>query len=229
MKLQRRSAYISRNLQAQSAFRKILEAQGVAVKGQSLIHFKPVPFAEVPDADWVFFYSSRAVRFFLDNLPHPLSTEVRLGGIGPSTAQAIIDLGYEVSFTGTGEPGATAGAFLKATKGQRVLFPQARHSRQSVQRQLGAAIKSIDLIVYDNQPAKGFPPRCSEVLVFTSPLNAQVYLNRYEMLPRQKLVAIGNPTASACRRFGKEPVLASAPNEEALAQAVLACLAEEKE
>lgn len=229
MKLQRRSAYISRNLQAQSAFRQILEAQGVAVEGQSLIHFRPVPFAEVPDADWVFFYSPRAVRFFLGNLPQPLPAEVRLGSIGPSTAQLITDLGYEVAFTGTGEPGATAAAFLKAAQGQRVLFPQARHSRQSVQRQLGPSIESIDLIVYDNQPAEGFPPRCSEVLVFTSPLNAKAYLSRHEMLPGQKLAAIGNPTASACRRFGKEPVVASAPSEEALAQAVLHCLGEEKE
>lgn len=224
MKLQRRSAYISRNLQAQSTFRLILEAHGVGVEGQSLIHFKPVPFGMVPDADWVFFYSPRAVRFFLGNLPHPLSPEVRLGSIGPSTAQAVTDMGYKVAFTGTGEPETTADAFAEAANGQRVLFPQARHSRQSVQKKLGSIIKSTGIIVYDNRPAADFPLRCPEVLVFTSPLNAKAYLSRYEILPGQQLVAIGNPTASACRSFGKEPVLASAPNEEALAQAVLHCL-----
>lgn len=227
MKLQRRSAYISRNLQAQSAFRQILKANSVKVEGQSLIHFEPIPFSVVPDADWVFFYSPRAARFFLSNLPCPLSTKVKLGSIGPSTAQIATDLGYEIAFTGTGEPSASADAFAQVAKGQRVLFPRARHSRQSVQNKLGSIIKSIDLIVYDNHPAADFPLRCSEVLVFTSPLNAKTYLNRHDMLPGQQLLAIGNPTASACRSLGKDPVLASAPNEEALAQAVLHCLAGE--
>ncbi len=227
MKLQCRSAYISRDLQVQSAFRQILEAHGVVVEEQSLIHFEPVLFTEVPDAEWVFFYSSRAVRFFLGNLPYPLPVQVRLACIGPSTAQVAASLGYEVAFTGTGEPDAVAEAFVKVASGQRVLFPRARYSRQSVQNRLGSALKSIDLIVYDNQPASDFPLRRSEVLVFTSPLNAKTYLSRYKTLPGQELVAIGAPTASACRGFGKEPVLASAPNERALAQAVLSCLTDE--
>lgn len=224
MDIQRKSVYISRNLQPQSAFRQILESRGVAVEGQSLIRFQPVPFTEVPEADWVFFYSPRAVRLFLSYLPHPLSSELRIGSIGPSTAQVLADMGCKTNFIGTGEPEATAAAFMEVAAMQRVLFPQARNSRQSVQKQLGAAIHAIDLIVYDNELVEDFPLRRSEVLVFTSPLNAKAYLGRYPVLPEQYLVAIGKPTASACRSFGKEPVVSSAPNERALAIAALGCL-----
>ncbi len=226
MNIQHRSAYISRNLQAQSPFWLTLKAHDVAVEGQSLIQFNPVPFDVVPDTDWIFFYSPRAVRFFFESLSQKLSSGIRFGAIGASTAQALEGLWHQVDFTGTGEPETTAAAFLQVAKGQRVLFPQARHSRKSVQTRLAGSIQTVELTVYDNRPLQNFPQRRNAVLVFTSPMNAKTYLSRYSLLEGQGVVAIGSPTAQACQAFDLLPVVANAPNEEALAMAVLSCLGE---
>lgn len=58
------TVFISRPLTATSAFRRLLTAQGWPVTGRSLVTLTALPFAAVPEADWIFFSSQNAVRFF---------------------------------------------------------------------------------------------------------------------------------------------------------------------
>ena len=59
------------------------------------------------------------------------------------------------------------------------------------------------------------------ILVFTSPLHAEAYFYHHDLLPGQRIVAIGNTTADALRQLGfYECKTAKAPNEQALANAV---------
>ncbi|WP_350177584.1 uroporphyrinogen-III synthase [Phaeodactylibacter sp.] len=202
-----------------------MERKGIRVSGQSLIRFEAVPFQSMPDVDWVFFYSPRAVHFFFQQLPENPVKSLRFGAVGRATARALETVGCTTTnFVGTGEPQSTASAFLKVAAGQRVLFPQARHSRQSVQQLLAGAIQGYSLVVYDNIPVKTVAPSPAEVLVFTSPLNARTYLKACDVLPGQRVIAIGQPTAEACRSAGASPYAAAAPDEAALAEAVLRCI-----
>lgn len=224
MELKKRSAFISRDLSGNSLFRALLESHRIAVSGQSLINFEAIPFAGLPEGEWLFFYSARAVYYCLEPLGQGLPGHLRIAAIGPGTAAALEAQGLHCDFTGDGDPISTAAAFLKVAAGARVIFPQARHSRQSVQRALGDAITAVTLVVYDNQPRRDFPPTTAEALVFTSPMNAAAYLKRYGLKGNQQAVAIGRATAAACQAFGTLPKIAKAPTEEALAQAVLELL-----
>jgi len=215
--------FISRNLDVESVFLRKLQSIGFEVISKSLIEFSPVPFDEIPKTDWVFFYSKKAVRyFFAHSRQANLKVDAKIAALGAGTAEALREWQVEADFTGTGEPTITARAFLQTARGQRVLFPRAQQSRQSVQQALGDKIEAVDLIVYRNEPRKDFDLPTCDWLVFTSPLNAQAYAQKYEILPEQRVLAIGETTAKALRDIGVSPVkIADAPTEEALAKAIL--------
>ncbi len=218
--------FISRELRPDSEFSSLLRAQGWTVDGQSLVVLEPLSFDAVPDCDWIFFASKNAVRFFFEQVKQQgiALPDVRWAALGDATAEALHRYVETVDFTGTGAPDSTAKAFqlqVTAAPGLRVLFPAARHSMQSIAASLGNSIRAIHFEVYDNQPIAEPPERRDDVLVFTSPMNAQAYFSRHSLLPFQKVVAIGATTAEALRQLGIAGVVtAAAASERGLAEAV---------
>lgn len=206
-----------------SIFLQKLQAAGFEVVGESLIQFSAVRFTNLPESDWIFFYSKKAVRFFFENLQKTdLQINAKLAALGEGTAEALEKQGFKPYFIGNGEPEATAINFLKVAINQRVLFPRAKNSRQSVQQLLQGQIEELDIVVYQNLPRQDFDiPEC-EWLVFTSPLNAEAYFQQYSAKSGQKILAIGETTAGALRRIGLEEIhISESPSEEALAYAIL--------
>ncbi|MCB0562526.1 MAG: uroporphyrinogen-III synthase, partial [Phaeodactylibacter sp.] len=62
-------------------------------------------------------------------------------------------------------------------------------------------------------------------LVFTSPLNAEVYFGKYALEKEQQVVAIGDTTAAALHRLGvRKVIVAEEPSEKSLASAVISLL-----
>ena len=213
--------FISRKLEEDSIFRKRLRDRGLEVVEQSLIEFTPVAFRTVPSCEWIFFYSPKAVQFFFKGLGERQLPDIQWAALGRGTAAALYNQGITPDFIGTGEPEGVAEAFVKDAVGQRVLFPQAQHSRQTVQEALNGQIEAITLVVYDNQPKRVFNIPLCEVLVFTSPLNAEAYFGKYTLQPGQAVVAIGTTTAAALHRLGAGEVkVAEEPSEAGLAAAV---------
>lgn len=226
-----KTVFISREIAPASVFAARLQAAGWAAYGRSLVTLSALPVLTLPTADWIFFSSRHAVRFFFDlpvvknwisieyaNRPLP----VRWAALGPGTADELLRKTGRVDFAGSGEPISAAAAFRPLAAGQRVLFPEARQSRQSVAALLDATSTAIHLPVYDNIPVAGLPPLDQRVLVFTSPMNAAAYLNQHPLKAGQRVVAIGAPTAEQLRDRGVERVcIAGEPTEAALAEAVL--------
>lgn len=212
--------FISKALDPASPFQQRLVDAGWAVMGTSLLNFQAVGLAHIPACDWIFFYSKRAVRFLLDQ--HELPPGIRLAAIGPGTARQIRERGYPVHFVGSGHPETTAAQFLQVAAGQRVLFPRAAQSRRSVQQLLAQQLSVIDRVIYRNTIREDFEiPPCA-YLVFTSPLNAQAYFQRYAIAPWQRVIAIGPTTAQKLTELGvKNTRTSSAPTEEKLAETVL--------
>lgn len=216
-----KSVFISRELKAYSPFREQLESAGYQVKGTSFLRFEAVPFTTYPTTDWIFFYSRKAVTFFITQIDK-LPAGVRIAAYGSGTAAALKAEGITVHFTGTGAGATTTPSFLKIAKTQSVLFPQARHSRRTVEELSGNQIKSSPLIVYDNQIKESVPIQQAKTLVFTSPLNATAYFQKYKLQDYQSIVVIGEATAAAVRKLGiQEMVIAEEASEEGLAAGVL--------
>ncbi len=206
--------FISRKLRADGPLRRWAAGRGEELTARSLLRFDPVPYTPPPDADWWFFYSSRAVEFGLSEHRPPSAT--RLAAIGPGTAEALREHGLEPDFTGTGNPEETAAAFAGVAAGDRVFFPRARQSRLSIQTALVGRITVLDAVCYDNvvNPPEG--PILADTYVYTSPLNVAAYLDHWEMQGDARVVAIGPSTAAALRERGIEPLVAGEPTEEAL-------------
>lgn len=219
-----KSVFISRFLDANSPFSRILLEAGWEIKAKSLVKFNPVEFDQVAQSDWVFFYSKTAVDFFVKGLtriqqPWP---NALIGALGPGTASALQRYGYNADFTGSGHPEDVAGAFGIIARDKAVLFPQAAQGRNSIAQLLRSDIKAIDLVVYDNQPCWDEQVELTQVAVLTSPLNARVYTTLTAAPQNHPFVAIGNSTADALLQAGYKNVhISNEPTEEMLAQTVL--------
>ncbi|WP_373548624.1 uroporphyrinogen-III synthase [Haliscomenobacter sp.] len=214
--------FISRELAADSPFFHILPTDQVEIIGESLVAFERVAFAALPDIDWCFFSSRNAVKFFFQGLKAAglqVPTGLKWGVLGEGTAKSLKEQGYVADFAGNGEPQSVGAAFGIVAEGQRVLFPRAAQSRESIQKILVGLVTIVDLVVYTNAPRTDFELPHADLLVFTSPLNAQAYFAKYPLSKGQKLVAIGQSTEQALRDLGCiEITTAPIPSEEVLAE-----------
>ncbi len=215
------SVFVSRDLAADSLLRERLTAAGCRLVARSLLSFSPVPFELPPPTDWIFFYSSRAVTFFLAGYPGERPAAVRLATIGSGTAATLARQWRPADFVGSGNPVAVAQAFAaRLQEGATVLFPRARRSRRSVQLRLPGHIKPVDLIVYDNAIATERTVPATDIAVLTSPRNAAAYLAAVGR-PAPLLVAIGPSTSQWLASQGQACRTAAAPDEATLAATIL--------
>jgi uroporphyrinogen-III synthase len=87
---------------------------------------------------------------------------------------------------------------------------------------LSPDFQCIHLSIYDNQPVADPPRSDADILVFTSPMNAQAYFSKNNLGKKQRVVAIGATTAGALRVLGiGEIEIAKEPTEQGLAEVVL--------
>jgi len=219
--------FISRTLKKGSPLLKSLKHLNLTVIDKSLVEFSPLPFASVPPAEWMFFYSKNGVKFFFEGLDQIEQRVENLdhrkwAAIGAGTAKILKKHVAKVDFIGTGQPGATAAKLLDKVKSEKILFVRARQSKMSVQRLLKNRMNISDLIVYDNFIKKDFTIPACNFLLFTSPLNATAYFQKYHLQAEQKVLAIGNTTAEALHNLGISEVhIAKAPSEKAMANLIL--------
>ena len=216
--------FISRECLPGSLFYDMLNARGYTVTGQSLLQLDPLPVRNIPAADWIFFASGNAVRFFFE-LPTailPPTESVHWAALGPATAAVLRAFTEKIDFEGDGRPETCAAAFAPLAGGQKVLFPAAQHSQHSIQKMLGEQIEAIDLPLYANAPLPDIAPRAEAVLLFTSPMNARAYFSKNVRLPQQRIIAIGASTAAALQQLGVGTIEVSEfPDEGSLAKMVL--------
>jgi uroporphyrinogen-III synthase len=216
------NVFISRDLSSDSPLRIGLEEHALSFHAESLIEFRAVDFDPLPAADWIFFYSPRAVHFLLQAVSFSDLMGYKIGAIGKGTAKSLTEHQLIPDFIGTGHPQGTAESFGRSAKGERVVFPRAKYSRRSIQRLLDGQIEDIDWVVYENVPKKNIELPESNILVFTSPLNAEIYFNRYGFQAEQIAIAMGPTTLKKLETLGARNILsARAPKEKYLLEACL--------
>lgn len=216
--------FISRNLTTTSPFKKELAGIAMEIIGQSLIQFSPTPTTAIPNVDWIFFYSKNGVKYFLEMVKSSPSFSIKMvkwAVIGKGTAEALTTYQIQPDFIGNGRPKATAQAFGEMAAGQAVLFPRAKNSKKSIQNLLCSQLTVNDLVVYENEVKANFTIPYCDILVFTSPLNATAYFQKYALNAKQKIIAIGKTTEKTLQQLGiKNSIIATKPSEQALANAV---------
>ena len=88
----------------------------------------------------------------------------------------------------------------------RVLFPMAKESLQSVQHQLVNREQAINLPVYATLKNPTIVSPDTEVVVFTSPSNADAFFEKNKWTGNMKAVAMGDATAAALQRKGVKKI-----------------------
>lgn len=195
--------YISKTIR-DTAFNAFLESKGVEVLAQPMILFDLVNFTPPQEGSYsvIFFASPRAVKFFLQTVK--INPNAKIGTIGKSTSQAVEAFGYSVDFEGekSGDPQDISNVFSEFVGNQKVLFPQSTRSHRSIQRFLSED-QVINLIVYKTTLNPIKIDHKPSILVFTSPSNAEAFLEKNTIEnQQQKIIAWGNTTAGFLEKEG---------------------------
>jgi uroporphyrinogen-III synthase len=216
-----RSVFISRPLPEGSPLRLLCRQAEATLVARSLLRFDRVPIKSLPKGDWLFFTSPRAVNYLAESIPVRQWEGFQIGAIGPGTAHALLQLGVSVDFTGNGAPEPTANHLAEFLQGGIVVFPQAQHSRRSIQSHLPSEIQTLDLVVYNNQTNPSFIRPSPELAILTSPLNLRAFLERNDPATVKIWIAMGQTTQNAMEEHGLAPVYTpQSPNEAAIAQLI---------
>lgn len=166
-----------------------------------MIRFEQVMATDFPLTDVIFFTSPRSVAFFLSQghiLPgHQLAT------VGSKTTEALQNRGYSVDFTGATptQPKLVAHAFRQWLDGRTVLFPQSNRSNQTMQQELDVN-QYVNRVVYKTVSVQKEVRPTPDVLIFSSPSNAEAFLLSNTLTTNQKILAFGNTTASFLKKSG---------------------------
>ena len=217
------TVFISRDLSAQSYFRKAVEKNGTAIEARSLIRTVPIitkldPYI-LKNVDWIFFTSKNGVEYFF-NLQPQLPKKVKFGVMGSGSENALRSLGFRADYTGEGVDSADVGAeFAKLANGTTILFPAAEDPMRSIHQALSAATKMIDLPVYETVWEDDAEASSAEVLIFTSPSNVEAYFADNLLDVGQQVIAIGKSTGKKLDEIGVKYTLPFSPDEIGLAEA----------
>lgn len=196
--------FISRNEKKNDFFKKCLEANNYSVTCKSLIEIRPIPMRQYKKCDWIFFSSKNAVKHFFDQKPDVEG--VKFGAVGKSTAEEIRKFGKRAEFIGSSDDTRLTGKKFSALVGNKtVLFPQAKESMKTIQLQLPRKENVVNVIVYETIKSSlniGNAANNFDILVFTSPSNVEAFLETNKITDEQKVVAMGDATAHALKKFG---------------------------
>lgn len=217
----KQKVFISRKLKSGDYFKNALTQNHCEVHGISLTRYEKVAFTGIPECEWIFFSSKNCVNYFFDQ--NPIIPEgIKFGSIGGATAQALKKRGIVSDFTGESNDTTQIGKeFAIVASGKKILFPLSTSSYRTIQKQFKDQKNLTDLVVYDTLANDTVEIPDCDVLVFTSPTNALLYLRRLNILPDQRVIAIGKSTAEILKMEGVKPVeIPWATSELALADQV---------
>jgi len=206
--------FVSRNLHEKSPFWELRDR--LEIYDTSLLLFHSIPFPQMPISNWLFFYSQQGVAHFFKQATRKHWIDKKMAAFGPKTAAVLEEHAPNIHFVGDGKADSTAAALELVTNEQTVLFIRAKRSRRSVQTFLSKKAHP-DLVVYDNQAKPAFDLPICDFLIFTSPLNAKTYFDKYKKAEGQVIFAIGHTTASTLEQLTAGKIwVPPDPSEEAL-------------
>lgn len=190
-----RVLFISKSIE-EKAFLRFCKKMKVELISKPMIRFEKITCIAPKNKDYdaVFFTSKRSVDFFLATEKEAVQSKF-LACIGKSTANALAKHGLIADFIGekSGNPNAIAQQFKKEIGTKKVLFPQSDRSQRSIQKALVHS-QYIDLVVYKTILTPFVLHKKPDIVVFTSPSNAEAYLQKHTLDHTQHVIAWGTTT-----------------------------------
>lgn len=214
--------YLTRNKRASDYFDNALTRLKFKTHFQSLIEMRLIVVKEWPAAEWIFFSSKNAVKYFFLQKPK-LSPGVKFGVISKSTGEELRRYGHTPTFLGQSiDTSNVSRQFANLAGNSKVLFPQAKGSMKSIQSLMPKKGNIINLVVYETLKFPDAKIPKADIVVFTSPSNVDAYFERATITDKQRCVAMGDATAFALAKHGvKKCVKPASFDDTGLIQAVL--------
>ncbi|WCC80226.1 uroporphyrinogen-III synthase [Cutibacterium equinum] len=182
--------------------------------------------AELWQADWLVVTSKTTVGLLPDPLPNP---DIKVAAVGEATANTLVKRGIDVAFV----PQDHSGAGLVAQwpgGAANVLLPVSKLAADTVSdglSQLGCTVNRLE--VYTTTAVENLPEVIAQswpsvgVVVVTASSVGRALVDLVEPLGwrRQRLVALGKPTAQTLEELGHPAdAVASSPTPQAVLEAV---------
>lgn len=201
-------------------FQSLLLRGEIQIEHRSFISLRLKPGLNLPKADWIFFLSPSGVQLFAERFN---ATNFKIGVIGPGTAREVEARGWEVSFLPQStDPEEGVLEFSRFLPSHETVIMAC--SNKSLKRMHGKIPenKLIEWEFYENIPVDRILKTSATYIVFTSPSNADAYLDIHDPESYQIIVAIGKTTFAALKKRGisSEILRAQHPTEESIWEAI---------
>ncbi|HUH73925.1 MAG TPA: hydroxymethylbilane synthase [Chitinophagales bacterium] len=208
--IQPKKVFISREVTESDYFYSILTKAGFEVESENLLNIHGVDFQTDGQADWLFFTSRNGVKHYFNQVKYDKENCPKIGAVNAGTESSIKSLGYNVDYVGTSAyTNNTAEEFGQLASG-KVILPQAVHARGVMEKSLGHC-EVVSLPVYNNTILEEVESTDADILVFTSPLNAESYFKKHALKENQQVVSIGPSTQTAIESLGIHATMAYGP------------------
>lgn len=227
-----RRILITRAAEQAAGLSALLEGEGAEVMTLSAISIEPAidnsaldrAIQQIAGYQWVIFTSVNGVRGFVERLQRAgmdwrVLKGVRLGAIGPATAEALRAAGVRPDFVPDEYVAEAIIAGIGDVSGQRVLLPRADIAREALAvelRGLGAVVEEIAsyrtvVRPLDTQTVRAALAQKPDAITFTSSSTVRGFLaalpglNPAEALRDVAVACIGPITAQTAREAGLTP------------------------
>lgn len=150
----------------------------------------------------------------------------KLAALGKGTAQALLSIGAQPNFIGKGnDTEEIAHQFLDILGDKKVYFPISNRSLGKVHSVIPENQRVVE-IAYTTESVKINLPENCEIVVFTSPSNAESFVHLAHQLSQKHLVCIGKSTLEFVKNNFPNSFhyLSSGFEEDAIIQSVLSIL-----
>jgi uroporphyrinogen III methyltransferase/synthase len=201
----------------------------IEIRGLEDTHVLDRALASLHEYSWIVFTSTYGVSFFMCRLkergkPGGMTPLPKICAIGPATARAVQEAGYEVSLVperfvaeGIVEALASYSGGLSDLSGQRILLPRAREGRDLLPAVLAASGVRVDVVpCYENVRAEfeesflqAIRASKPSLIVFTSSSTVRNMIDILgqeegkRMLMESVIAVLGPVTANTAEAFGK--------------------------
>ncbi len=192
-----RQVFISKKLDEESYFKKVIRRLNWGLADEPLIQTRAIAIDKIPDYRWIFFNSKNAVKYFFD-LEEVRVEEIRnkkIACISAGTAEYVERYGFSSHFIGDGtDISQIAQAFAACCKDQRVIFPCSTISIQNIEKAINYVAEVIHFPVYETIELSKKWEVDFDYLIFTSPSNARAFLKSNSIALTSKMIAMGERT-----------------------------------
>lgn len=172
-----------------------------------------------PAAEWIFFYSPSAVHLFLAAFK---TFRAKRAALGEGTARAFRLNGIQPDFVGSSsDPSEVMREFREVVSRQEQVV-QARGEKSFERlREVLPEEQIIDWPFYRTESKAHIPEVTSDVYIFTSPSNAEAYLEKYGLPANARAVVFGESTRKAVEKYANAEIVVTAqPGEEGAVKAI---------